>query len=231
MDKLALAAWIVAGAIGVLIVVGFFRGWFRARRRRPIISLVLLLRQPRELDAAGLAAAASRALGTAVSAAEDPEATSFVAGEGSHFFLKLRDTTFMVLNFASPYADEPEREAAKLPELRLAQALAGHTPWLSVDLLAEAPTQEQLEAAYRTIGKLIAELAGEDAVAVYAPQIQRLNTLSPEVLAGLRGPDPLGAVAHLAHPPLVQVGAGDPDMKEAVAEARRRWPEFLAAFQ
>ncbi len=231
MEKLGTVAWIVAAAIGVLIVVGVLRGWFRTKQEKPLISLVLLLHQPRQLDARVLAEAASRALGTKVTACEEASATDFVIGESPRFMLKVRGQMFLILNVAETYVKDVEATARSFRDGRLGRAVAEHKAWLAVDLLDDAPTTKAVEAAYRVIGKMIAELSGDDCLAIYAPQTKRMNTPAPEVLDGLRGPEPLRAVAKLADSPLIGIAEGDPRMKAAAEEARRRWPEFLAAFQ
>jgi len=46
----------------------------------------------------------------------------------------------------------------------------------------------------------------------------------------LRGADVLAVFHRLVRVPVVPIGDDDPAMEAAVEEARRRWPEFVAAF-
>jgi uncharacterized protein YegJ (DUF2314 family) len=91
-------------------------------------------------------------------------------------------------------------------------------------------TEADKPAAYRRIGGLLAELAGDDCLAVAAPQTGAITPYAPELLEKLRGDDPLGALSPV-EPPVLQIRDDDPLMVAAVAEARRRWPEFVAAFE
>src|SRR5690242_15983669 len=104
----------------------------RPAPEEPLVSLVLLLRQPRDLDAATLARAASLAFGLDVSPCESP-ASACVVGEAPHFLVQLPDRLLAVHLGAEPYFDNPAAVAAGLPELRLRKAVARHRAWLSVD--------------------------------------------------------------------------------------------------
>jgi len=206
--------------------------WWQRRRRRedePLVSLVLLLREPRELDAEVLGRSATKALGIELSS-RDPDASDFVVGESPHFIVKAGRCVYGVLNVAEPYvAGHEEFAHEQITELRLREAFKRHRAWLAVDLVHKDETVG-LDEVYRQIGKLLAELADDDCLAVYAPQTQQLRVLDAELLAQLRGADPLQAVAELAGPPVTEVAEDDPRMKAATADARRRWPEFVAAF-
>jgi len=118
--------------------------------------------------------------------------------------------------------------AAGCADLRLARAIREHRAWLSVDVLSP---REAGENAYLVIGKLLAELADEDCLAIVAPALQQMSPWEPALAATLRGTQPLDAVRVMSQVPVTEVSGDDPLMVAAVAEARGRWPEFVAAFE
>jgi uncharacterized protein YegJ (DUF2314 family) len=199
----------------------------QSARDEPSVSLVLLLRQPRDFDAAALARAAQRALGLDVGAGDDG-AGSCVVGESPHFLVQLPDRLLAVHNADLPYFDNPAAVAADLPELRLRQAVARHRAWVSVECLhVEAAPDDP----YLAVARLAADLVGDDCLALCVPERRRVYVCDESLPAKLRGPDPLAALARGGPAPVVGIAPDDPRLLAAVREARRRWPEFVAAFE
>jgi uncharacterized protein YegJ (DUF2314 family) len=199
----------------------------RAPPEPPPLSLVLLLRRPRRLDAASLAGVVSEAFGVPAAAGVDGPAA--VVGESPHFLLHLAGRVFALHNVARPYFDNAAAVAAELPDLRLRKAVARHRAWLAVDLLyAGAEASGDPEQA---VGKLAAALADGDCLAVCVPAQRQIYAYDEGVPAKLRGPDPLGALEARRPAPVIGVAANDPRLLAAVQEARRRWPEFVEAFE
>ena len=197
--------------------------------RKPLIALVWLRRSVRDLDADEVAALAADALGEPFTSG-DPEATDyFVTGCAPSFLLKRRDQTYLVHTFPRPYMDDPGAVAARASDRHLKHEVANHQAWLSVDLLGDVPPDE-LEDVYRVIGRLMAALADNDCVALYCPEADRLSAPDAGLMARLRGewPPDLFEQPYFPTPGLADT---DPRMRAAVAEARRRWPEFVAAFE
>ena len=214
-----------------------FRSLFSRRHDDgPIVSLVVLLREPRALGAEGLAAATRRALGIEVWAGVDePRGANYILEEvDPSFVLQLGSRTFRVNNSAVPYL--PDAMTVVIPELRLRRAVAEHRAWLSVDLLRGDRKRgcldpDEVHAAYRLIGPLVAELAAGNALALVEPETGRMNVYGPNLDHELRGPDPRHALVGKEHVPVVAIKDDDPRMIAAVGEARDRWPEFVAAFE
>jgi len=65
---------------------------------------------------------------------------------------------------------------------------------------------------------------------VFAPELGRCNEFDPALIEQLRGGDPLSIFDAPTHEAVLHIEAGDADMERAIAEARRRWPEFVAHF-
>lgn len=84
---------------------------------------------------------------------------------------------------------------------------------------------------YRTLGKIAAELLDDGCLMVYSTYTGHYCARDDRLAENLRGSDPMAALSEMADPPIVEVADDDPRMKKAIAEARRRWPEFVAAFQ
>jgi uncharacterized protein YegJ (DUF2314 family) len=199
----------------------------RPRREEPPVSLVLLLRQPRHLDAVALARAATLAFGLDVRAGE-ADAASCVVGETPHFLVQLPDRLLSVHDVGLPYFDNPVSVAGNLPELRLREAVARHAAWLSVECLHADPACGD---PYLAVARLTAALIDEGCLALCVPAHRVVYVCEETVPAKLRGPDPLAALRTGGPAPVVGIAPDDPRLLAAVREARRRWPEFVAAFE
>lgn len=197
---------------------------------KPLISLVLLLREPRYLDQVVLTGIVNRAWGADLSS-DNPDATEFVVGESPLFIIQYQGRQFLVNNFSHPYVEDVDAAAQNIKELRLRKAFLEHRAWLSVDLLGESGGQEELQHIYGLIGRLTAALADTDCAALFSPATEQMIPYDPAVEEKLRGPDALEVFSSLGEVPVMEASGDDPRMKAAVAEANRRWPEFAAAFQ
>ncbi len=197
------------------------------RREEPPACLVLLLRRPLDLDAAALARAASSAFGVEVRAGESA-AGPCVVGASPHFLMQLPDCLLAIHNAALPYFDNPAAVAADLPELRLRGAVARHRAWLSVECLHADPAAGD---SYLAVARLAAALIDGDCLALCVPAGRRVYVYEDSLPGKLRGPDPLGALENGGPAPVIGIAPNDPRLLAAVREARRRWPEFVAAFE
>lgn len=202
-------------------------GWFRKKEDPPPVSLVMLLREHRHLEAAMLEPIVERVFDVVLTHADD--AQDFVVGDADlpTFAIKANERMWLLHHFGRPYFDELDEVLASVRDLRLRYALSEHNAWLSVDALGD----EFPENPYPAIGKLIAELLDDNCVAVFAPATNRLAVYDPGMEDVLRGPEPLSIFEEFAKLPIVEVAEDDPEMAAAVAEARRRWPEFVTAFE
>lgn len=208
--------------------------------RKPMISFALLLREPRFLDAQILAQSVSAAWGGEYVAsdieADSPrdsgtEESRWVVGRSPLFLVHSPEGLFLVHNHDQPYFDEPVAAAQAMVELRARHAIEQNHAWMAVDVMGREDDPGQAKAYYKSIGRLIAELAGSDTLAIFHPDTGRLNPWDDELLQKLRGPNPLEDFAEPMNVPVIEVDDEDPRMVAAVAEARRRWPEFVEAFR
>ncbi|MFN7140514.1 MAG: DUF2314 domain-containing protein, partial [Limisphaerales bacterium] len=195
------------------------------------ISLVLLLKDPRYLEASILANVVSSAWGEEYSAAGDGDTGRFVVGESPLFLIHGPQGVFAVNNFSAPYFNNMEKLVEEVRELRLRKALEEHTAWLSVDLIRLTDESVPRESAYQAIGKLISELSGAGCLAILHPGSSAINVWDAELAEKLRGADVMEVFAESTGLPVVQVADDDPRMVAAVAQARSTWPEFVEAFK
>lgn len=200
--------------------------------KKPMISLALLLREPRYLESAVLAQIVSSAWGGDYSGDEnDGETQRYVVGESPLFMVNSPDGMFIIHNHPRPYFDNPEAVAGDMKEMRLQKTVLDNQAWLAVDLISLNDENAEPESVYPQIAKLIAELAGTDCLAIFQPQTGRINVWDTALEEKLRGPDALEVFTESVNPPVVNADSDDPRMKAAVSEARARWPEFVEAFK
>jgi uncharacterized protein YegJ (DUF2314 family) len=203
-------------------------------KQEPIISLVQLRDSPRYLEPVILANLLSEAWGLNISADEKvpDEADGFVTGSDQFYvaaITKPRTVWFMIYNFSVNYFTDAEEVAKGVPNLRFADIIRRHSAWLSVDLLPFKEGAIIQEEGYRLIGKATAALADDATLALMCPQHHYFNLWSPELETALCGEEPLAVFQEEVKAPVIPVK--DTEIGDAIAEARRRWPEFVAAFQ
>ena len=198
--------------------------------RGPKHSLVLWLRDPLYLDASILGDIAARAYGVPFNAGEECEC--FVVGKGMHYVMRVQDAFFLINYWEAPYFNDPEAAAESLRELRRATAVREHRAWLSVDFM-HAGGELSEPKIYDAIGRLLAEISvsAPELLAVFHPATGRIAPWDSELREKLAGGEPLAVFTEPVNVPVIQVESSSPALAAAVAEARRRWPEFLAAYE
>lgn len=192
-------------------------------------SLVLLLREPQYLDQPILCNAVERTFGADLAGA-DEEDNEFARMDGPVGFVQVGDYSCLVNNFDVGYFGESDPDEM-MPELRLRQAIKDHSAWMSVDMMLDSGKHgESQKLAF--VGKLLAALAPEDALALVRPFTGQIVMYTPAVAESLENGD--GADAFLAGDrpvPISGVEADDPRMRAAVQEARDRFGEFENALK
>ena len=197
--------------------------------KKPLVSIVLLLRQGRFMNDKAIARAATAAWGTPFSTGDPRGKGNLVAGETPLFVVRTGDESYLVHNQNQRYF-EGEKEI-EVQELRLRNALTEHSAWIAVDLLDTDHKKNKAQEAYPKIGRLVAELGGHDCLAILCPETGFVGLYDDTTEEKLRTPDPLRALQDSEQIPVIAVPEGDPRMIAAVEVARKRWPEFVAAFR
>jgi uncharacterized protein YegJ (DUF2314 family) len=178
------------------------------------------------LDDAILTSIVERAWGEALNESEG----SFVVGQSPLFVLQSPPRMYMIHNRETPYFDDTESVAKEIPELRLKKAVRDHRAWMAVDLmsLSKKPSEGEVKLAYQQMGKLVATLANDQCCALMFPQHGKAFVYDSEMDQRLRSDSPLEGLNVFV--PVIQVHSDDPEMAAAVDDARKHWPEFVAAF-
>lgn len=203
----------------------------------PMTSLVLLLRNPRQMTARILVQYVQDAWGGRYHCDESmPEEDShitgrFVVGSKPSFLVSSPEGMFLVNVFDQPYFDDPQALADEVGDLRLRHTLGENKAWISVDMMMPPRDDTERLKAYKPIAKLIAELSGADCLALFSPELNSWLPWNGELEEKLKTDEPLGLFESEAVAPVVEVAPDDPRMQEAAVEAKQRWPEFREAFQ
>lgn len=216
------------------------RSWWDKRKAKddPPASIVLLLKRPKPLNVQFLAGVLSQAAERPVRPLEidsnpasglDETFMDMVTGKTPHFMARIGDTTYVIHSLAHPYMDNSVDASEAFPELRLRKAIRDHQAWLSMDVI---PPEAASPEAYRIAARVLAKLADEACLALFHPPLNRFVPFSldetPDLLSA---DDPIQAVfGGTSLVPVVPID-DDPRLKAAEAEARRRFPEFVQAFE
>jgi uncharacterized protein YegJ (DUF2314 family) len=236
--------------IGLWLVGSEILGWWMERQERtaapsskqgeekPLMALVFLLEQPRKIEPGPWIDQLGEALGITLNADGD-KSTEFIMRmphpaippeRGDTFMLKIPQGVFWIFHVHQPYFTDMSEVLGGIRDRRLREAVERHRAWFSVDLMhwnGETPDRTEI---YALLGRIMAALAGPDVCALIAPELQRCNEFDPALVEQLRTGRALEIFEHPTHAPGLNVDGDDTTMKQAVAEARRRWPEFAAAF-
>jgi uncharacterized protein YegJ (DUF2314 family) len=194
-----------------------------------LISLVVLLKEPRQLDEASLGALVGKAVGAAPG--RDTVDKNFVQARPPYYKVDIRSGVYVINNIAVPYFDNGEEMAREIPTPELRRAVSDHKAWISVDW-AGKQEPENLRATYRDMGKIAAALASPDGLAVYSPEAGELSLFNDSVATAMSGDDPLQIFD--GSPDVsdsVSVRENDPMLQAAQEKARKAWPEFTRAFE
>lgn len=196
-------------------------------------AIALLQSRARLLSEAKLRAAVTRAWGMRLPDPTPEDATDFVvvAPGAPSAVVRVEGVTYLVNSLPMPYMGDPAAAASGIPDLRLRTIIADHKAWMSVDLMGDLPEGWDEPRVYCRLGKLAAEIAGEDTLGFYFPQQGLLYPNSSDALVALRSDDVFQGLHNKAETPVVQVSDDDPEMRQAVEEAQARLPEFVRRFE
>jgi uncharacterized protein YegJ (DUF2314 family) len=200
---------------------------------RQEVSLVALLSGPTPLSMAR-----ARAAHAAVFGEVPPEQLAMrgVFGSAPVFLVREPSWFFAIHDYQAPYYDpasDPEFEDAFLASEALLEVLRAHDGYRAVDLVAPMAGQPR-EEAYRYLAPLLRESTKSErsrVVALYAPQFD-VMTIDPDAIDRFfEAEDPVAALEASFGVSMVGIAVDDPEMEAAVAEARSRWPEFVASWR
>lgn len=174
---------------------------------------------PRVVAKEHLESACRRAFG------RPPEET-FVKRPGGT--VRIDGYTLLALPVPEPMVEKVDEMAAEIRELRMQVAFREHRAYVIVSCQGRPPSSSR-EEAYGYVGRFAAALIDETTTLVYSPELIRGSLTNEETVEGLRSGDPLSALRSVTFDAIGLVPREDPRMVAAVAEARRRLPEFVEA--
>jgi uncharacterized protein YegJ (DUF2314 family) len=198
-----------------------------------LISFVALLAEPVQLEAHTVARLASEAWKAELSVEEETGADGFVVGTPVTLFIRYRNRMFFVNMFDRPYVEDVDEIASQISDIRLSGLFAKHKAWISCDATGVTPEtpDSEIREAYRLCGWLMSKLVDSNTLALLIPDQERIYPSGEKLEELLKSDDPFAAVTEENYAPVVAVDGEDPRMQAAVEEARRRWPEFVTAFE
>lgn len=191
-----------------------------------LISFVLLLNQPRQLDEHQLADALNHALDLHGAG----EAGDLIVSKPPYYLVKAPGGRVVVSSIDKPYFERDDKFVGQISNAKLRNAVQHHHAWIGVDS-AEKANAADLRATYQQLGKIAAALSGPDTIAIFAPDVGQIAALNDEIAQQLRSDDPLQAFAPNGDAQVVAVSDQDPRLKKAENEAKQHWSEFMQAFK
>lgn len=222
---------IIIGAVVFVAVAAILMMRRRGRSGSPT-SIVMFRPSARRLSEAEARAAYRRVFKT------EPRLDRITMPDGlANGFLLVSDAVppLAIIDSSRVYMtpEEQAATAARFEHPAARNAITGHKAWVSVDAMGSIGfKQEQRAMAYTLLGPLAAELYDDSCMLLYLPAEKRIAQPGPNVeqmlrdakIAELFGDDDL-------HAPIVSVASEDRQINAAIAEAKRRLPEFLNAFE
>jgi uncharacterized protein YegJ (DUF2314 family) len=224
----------VAIAIPLALVAALVYWWLRRRRRFRLIAFVALAREPVSFDPAVIARVAGKAWNADLGDGTSEEgADGFVGGAGPMNTIIHDGRGFLINCFPEPYADESEKAAEGIGDLRIRSLFREHRAWFSCDAMGvdHTTSEEEILELYRRLGKLFVELLDDNCLLIYLPDSSLAYPINEDTEAALRSENPVKALQETLTLPIVEVASDDPRMKQAVEKARQEWPKFVAAFE
>lgn len=225
--------WYIVGAIVVLLALALLAILvLRARRRPPLVSVVLLRSAKPALSKEQLVNAYRRAYDA------EPRVEPLTLDEHStgYLFIPHDGPPVAIISAGRPYMtpEEASDAAAKLEHPAARKAMTGHVGWYGVDAfgIPAGTKPDELALVHAYIGRLAAELIDDQTLLLYLPARERIGEVLPETVKLLRK----GKIGEVfaddsLHAPIIHVDTSDAAIEKAKEEARRRLPECITAFE
>lgn len=223
--------WAIIG-VGAVVLAAIVVVFKALRKDSSPVGVVMLRTKPRRLTEADVRSAYRRVH------KKDPRIERVPIDQTTSSWLIVSEDHPVVgiIDSARMYAEKEEMEAVarrhEHPQTRW--ALAEHTSWVSVDAMGvnKSIGKNARSKIYTLLAPIAAELMDADCMLLYLPAESRVGEAGEKGESMLRA----GRVAELfgdeeLHAPLIMVGDEDVQINAAIEEARRRLPEFCAAWE
>ncbi|NQU45222.1 DUF2314 domain-containing protein [bacterium] len=216
--------------VGTVFLARFLLRAFHGRRLRnqSNLTLILLCARPANLNEAAIRRQLRELFGITF-ADSRRGAQNYVVSEPPLYAVRHGEYIVLVHDFDKPYFDHVQGAAEKIHSVRLREAVLEHRAWISVNCVYH-PRQATQDTIYQHVGRILVGLAPAHALAVFCPDVRLGQVFDAEVAGRLCGDHPLDALSETLNAPVLELAADDVRLREAAAEARRRWPEFVNAF-
>jgi len=186
----------------------------------PTVALVLLISTPRELPELIVKQAIEAGSGFPVRA-ED------LTSEPLRYEWKSDGWRITFLSLPNRYI--PKGGPAML-EARIEAAVEAHTGAILIDVWEAPANKDRATDGINLVGKMALPLIDADVTAVYCFNTQRMNLVTEELLTAFADGQASEVMDTVAYDAVI-TQYDEKKMEAAIAEARRRFPEFEAALR
>lgn len=224
--------WAIAGAVAAIFASVIY--WRMRKRREPrLISLVALLREPMKFDPAVLAKLAGKAWNADLGDGSSEGPDGFVVGVDFMTTIMHQGRMCMLNALPRPYVEDVESVAESIVDLRLRDLFREHQAWFSCDAMGVDGRTSAAEVRdwYQRLARLFAELLDDNCLMIFLPDSGAGFAINEDTEAALHADDPVQALQDTLSAPIVEIADDDPLMVQAVAQAKREWPQFVAAYE
>jgi uncharacterized protein YegJ (DUF2314 family) len=197
-------------------VFGAIKKWMQRRQEKSeIVAIILLQAMPRLMDRASIESTLKSA---GINIALKEEQISYLRGAIDGFELTIA-------SIPMPYV---ELKRARFAEQRLSDACASHVAFTTIDAWKSTDGRPRTDAR-PIMAKIAAALTDEYVVAYYDWTSKRLFLPDSEIVSLLTEGKIEEAIEQVGDV-VFTIASEDEQIEEAIAEAQRRWPEFVEAF-
>ncbi len=191
-------------------------------------NCALFLKRPRKLTKEMLVQAAAKAWEM-----EEGDAgklkISVTAKAGT---IRYQGVTFEVKSEATPWLEDQTQIIKETTDRQMRAMLRRVTSHLSITIQNKFKDDDDLGLAQENQVRLLGALVDPaDTLAIYDDDTGDFNYIDDEVMEAIAGEDPHSAFDISVAPPPEKLAVESPVHQAAVAEAKRRWPEFAKAFR
>lgn len=159
-------------------------------KRHEFVSIVILLRQSRDLPESKIRAAAERAWECKMEGTES--APGFVQQKGPRSVVWIPGYFLSIVNAARPYGDEPAKQAEKMRHPGGRQAWLAQRAFTSIDYIDTEAKEITPDQKYSVVAKLASALLDSDCAGIYIPGEREIIPASPDLAGQLRNFSTLG---------------------------------------
>lgn len=230
---------LVAGCVGVSLV------WAQPPAHGPVFPQDHLVAEAEETDAGSFSYAlflkAQRKLTRAdVEAAMiktwqlDKESVGKIklTETASEFTIRFQGASFLIKTEQRPWLEDQKQIIDESSDRHMNAMLRQVTSNLSITVEGPFKSDQALDLANENAVRLLSGFIDlKDTLAIYDDDTGDFNYINQEVVDAMRADDPLSAFTIEVIPPVGNDNLKTPAYLAAVAEAKRRWPEFAKNFR